>query len=243
MSITYVGQREFIEVADAQLSVDAWGMDTLTRKYRGDKAQLDAFLADFGKNRLLADTEFPYLFHTTHNATIGRAYADVTVEYKGLINSGSLNSPNPLPPVITSGSRTQSVQLQFVGDTLGASTGAVADVTYTAAYTKIRYITRGRPKERQYLNVIEHTSQPITILSRAGTPGVIKVFAGHSWRESTGSGIFGGRGSLQAYNGVMEVLPVQFEWTQAGQWYEVTETNEARMVPLDLANGLLTFLV
>ncbi len=246
MSATYVGTSAFTEQPGARLTVDAWGMDTLVRKYKGRRDQLATFLAGYAKNRTLADTEYPWLSHQTHSAEIDRAYATVTVEYKG-IQGSTASGGIGLPPVRESSYKTQEVQLQYIGDTLGQSTGAVADITYIAPSTKIRYVRRGRPKKQAFKGDLELTEEAITIVARRGFPGSIQLFAGATWRRELKDS--GSRpsvitdGAVQAYNGVIEVVTTQFDFKPAGLWYECIETNEARIVPLDLANGLLNFFV
>ena len=239
--MTYVGDTTFAEDADAVFTVDAWGMDSLTRRFKGANTLLSDFLEDYAKDRTVADADFPYMFHSSHSATIGRAFSTVTIEYKGLINSKPGNTPEDLPPVFKSGYRTQDVSLPYVGDTIGQTTGAVAEITYSAPFTQIMYVTREVPKTRRFRNILESFEEGIQLLARRGSPGDITIHAGKTWKQSVGTVGLDVIETVQHYNGVAEVIPTQFEWEQAGQWYQVIETNEARVVPLDLANGLMRF--
>lgn len=246
MSTTFVGTTAFTEQPGAQLTVDAWGMDTLVRKYKGSRTLLPAFLATYAKSRAKVDSEYTWLSHQSHSADIDRAYATVSVQFKGI--QGSTNSGGiGLPPVRDTVLKTQEVQLQYIGDTLGQSTGAVANITYVAPSTTIRYVRRGRPKKQSFKGDLELTEEAISIVARNGFPGSIQLFAGATWkRELKDSGSRPSLtpvGAIQAYNGVIEVITTQFSFTPAGLWYECVEVNEARVVPLDLANGLINFFL
>jgi len=246
MSTTYVGTNTFALQPGSQLTVDAWGMDTLVRKYKGKTSLLAAFLATYAKNRAKVDSEYNWLSHQSHSVDIDRAYATVSVQFKGI--QGSTNSSGiGLPPVRETVLKTQEVQLQYIGDVLGTSTGAVANITYVAPSTTIRYVRRGRPKKQSFKGDLELTEEAISIVARNGFPGSIQLFAGATWRRELKDS--GSRpslvpvGTVQSYNGVIEVITTQFSFTPAGLWYQCVEVNEARIVPLDLANGLINFFV
>jgi hypothetical protein len=241
MSVTYVGDTSFEEMEDASLSVDAWGIDTLTRKFKGANTGLQAFLVEYAKDRTVADSIYPYMFHNKHTATIGRAFTEVTIEYKGMVNWRATDSPDDLPPVISSGVRATDASIPYIGNTLGQTTGAVAEVTFMSPYTRVMYVTRERPIRQKYRNFLELTEEGLNIVSRRGSVGNIKIHAGKTWKQASEAKGLDVVGVLQHFNGVAEVVTTQFEWAPAGQWFEVTETNEARVFSLDAANGLLRF--
>lgn len=245
MSATFVGETAFTLQPGSTLTVDAWGMDTLVRKYRGAPSKLAAFLLPYAKSRTVADSTYPWLSHQGHTVDFDRSYATVTITYKGIQANASMAGIG-LEPIRETSLRTQDVQLQYIGDTLGESTGAVADITYVAPSTTIRYVRRGRPRKQTFKGELELTDEAISVVSRRGFPGNIHLVAGLSWgkvmRDNKATWA-APEGTLQAYNGVVEVITTEFSFKPAGLWYECVETNEARIVPLDLANGLINYLI
>ncbi len=245
MSTTYKGTTDWVIVEPPAVSRNLYGSDVVNVRIGGPSTTLAATLATFKKGRTATANQYlsakgfsyPWATLTDLSTTPGRAFSYINLTYKGVANS-------MLPePVGKGGVRRHTVTIPYIGDTLGESTGAVATFDYLAPYTQWYYLTRGRPEyareRRSYV-----TRDSLKILNRSGSPGSLVLFRGKSIESSE---IFAGetltsQGQLQCYNGLVEGVVSDLSFQEIGNnIWECSQTNEVRIVPLDIVNaGLLS---
>jgi len=248
MSITYVGDCSFKEMPQSgSIEIDPWGMDKLTRVWSGKNSDLDTFLDNIGqggievvysqnpvagvtaildRSRTIADSLYPQMFAVSFSIDIARAFAVVTANYRG-VSTGKLP-----PPVPSFGYRTQSVTLEYGID----GSGITATFQYNAPYSTYTYVTRKQPRKAIYKSKLEYLQDSIQIVSRTGAGGVVKYFVGPSVTNKSGNtqNINNG-GTAGHYNAVVEVIGT-LDAQPDGQWWNVVETNEMILTPLNLSN-------
>jgi len=247
-NLIYVGDISFSETEDSgQITIDPWGMDSLTRIYMGGKGELETFLEQLGqggiqvvysqnpvagvtaildRSRAIADSVFPQMFAKEIQISIDRSFAKITVPFRGVSN-GRLPAP-----VVKFGLRVQSVSLDYGID----GSGITANFQYEAPYSTYTYVTRKQPRRSLYKSKLEYLQDSIQIVSRTGAGGVIKYFVGPSVTNKSGNtqNINNG-GAAGHYNAVVEVVGT-IDAQPDGQWWNVVETNEMILTPLNLSN-------
>lgn len=245
MSTTYKGTTDWVITEPPAVSRNLYGSDVVSVKIGGPSTTLAATLATFKKGRTATANQYltavgfnyPWATLTDISTTPGRAFSFINLTYKGVANS-------MLPqPFAKGGTRLQSVTIPYIGDTLGESTGAVATFEYQAPYTTWHYVTRGRPEYAQEKRLYV-TRDSIKIINRSGSPGSLVLFKGKSIESSE---IFAGetltsQGQIQCYNGLVEGIVSSLDFAEVGNnLWECSQTNEVRIVPLDIVNsGLLS---
>lgn len=122
-NITYTGDPSFDDAHYPVPGKSEWGMDTLTRTMSGASGSLEAFVASLGQGTSYTFNHNTYYLQTWDDDK-GRAFASVTLNYKGL--TGGIP-----PPKASGGTIEQTLQL-----TSSAISG------YKSASREIRYLTR-----------------------------------------------------------------------------------------------------
>lgn len=222
MGLTYKGDCDFAETEDSgRFSIDPWGMDVLTRIRKGRVDRLSTELALYDRRRDIKDSEYADFYLSRVNPDPGRAFATVTLEYVG-IRGGKIPDP-----VFKSGFRASTVSLPYAGIG-GELDGTSTTLKYYAPYTTAMYVLKDKPKGAKYRDKIELIPESLQIIS----------VTGDDTREISYKRASADNGDTlktpNAYNALIEVYTSQFDWKKAGQWYEVTETNEAVIIPAGL---------
>lgn len=248
MSLVYVGDVTFQETENSgQLGVDLWGADALKREWEGSKVLLATFLSKFkltmtgfingqtvniDRSRQIQDHQFRDLWMTGANISNGRAFSKVSAAFTGVFNG---RKPQP---VIEYGVKAQQVTLPYIGDQFAQTNGLSASFTYMAPFTTYRYLTKQRPNGPIFKGKLQPVNDAIQIVTRTGAVGDVKFFKG---RTLTGnSGVASSQaiiGNVNAYNAVVECITQEFSVRPQGAWFAVSETNQATLTPLDLANS------
>lgn len=218
MGLSYVGDCEFAESTEFQLSRDLYGLDTLQRSWDGRADKLKAFLPlwPIGKK----DPSFKTLKIRSQPSitTFGNgAFVRVSMEFVGLIMG-------VLPPVVESGGyRRQTVTLYQDG------TGTAIEITYRAPVITYKYVTRERPKNPRFARP---AIDPIgwQILERVGSQtGTL--------HEVPNFGIMGGHQlygtvELGAFNYARNYATSVFDFESVGDYWTVTEQTEGTIQQL-----------
>lgn len=233
MAAIFLGDMAFQETVGSTLNVDPWGMDTLTRKVNGKSTAGVAYIATLARKRDVRDSEYQTLFMTEYSAAFNGAIWEVTITYKGIINSTVQTEP-----VFESGTRRQQVSVPFVLDELGQTSGIQAVFTYLAPYSRVMYVLPEEPTSPRYRGRVHVTKDSLSIVDRQGAGGNYAIFAGRFLNTSVPNIVSGNNvlGNLRCYNMVANSFS-QMEWKPVGQWWEVTEQNEVLLQSLDLANA------
>lgn len=198
MSITYVGETDFIAQSLPAPTKNEFGVDTMTVKYRGAAYKLAAFLKSLRQGARNADDGRFYL--QTWNADEGTAYVTVNLLYKGLLDG------------IPNQTASDSVSLQTMTVNCSTPKQATREMQFYAHETQYRYVTNTRPTNYRYSNpsiliapkLITSTitvqkddgtsqvlrgSAPIGLLT-ALTPAVVGINTGHTATPIIGTPYF-----------------------------------------------------
>lgn len=231
MSAIYLGKMAFQETTGSVLNVDPWGFDTLTRKVNGRSDQGVAYIATMKRSRTIRDSTYPTLFLVDYSVSMDGAVWNVTLTYKGIINSTTKTENVP-----HGGYRVQEITLPYFGN---ETTGINATFGYVAPFNRIMYILPEKPKAPLYRGQVEVTKDSLQIVSRTGARGDLVIFAGRFLNTGVPGIINGNQIANRAtsYNAVAESITTQFDYEPVGQWWAVTENNEIRLQPLDLQNS------
>jgi hypothetical protein len=249
MELIYKGNVGFEETENSgDMSVDLWGADVLTREWEGSKVLLQTFLASFkitiagffqngqpvvvDRSRQIQDKQLRDMYLTELSISPGRAFAKVRGTFKGVTNGRK-----PLP-VVHYGTKAQQVTLPFIGDELGVTNGISTSFQYQAPYTQFLYLSKRKPRGPLFRGRTEFVENALQISARTGAAGNIKYFRGKTLTSNfsnvSSTGISGG---LNCYNAVVECLNQEFDVKPIGTWWEVTETNQILLTPVDLSNS------
>lgn len=221
---------DFWEVDGATLSVDAWGMDSLTRRFQGRLDKVATELAKYKRERDKRDTVHKWLYVTSVVMTESAPFAQLEVKYKGIYDG---KAPAPVPK---SGFRKQSVQLNLAGDTSDEVTATTTSLTYYAPYTTWRYVTNSRPTAAKYRSKIHLTAEALDVVSMTNShvgelhyvnAGALSGARNRPLRITPVPGKF---------NAALELSTSQFDVEPAGKWFEVTETTELLLAPPSLSS-------
>lgn len=231
MSNVYVGDCSYAETADSVLSIDPWGMDSLTRFIEGRVDQLPQYLSTLKRKRDIQDSEYKGLYLWNYRVTSGRAFAKAEINFAGVFT-------NEIPePVFTPGYRAQSVSLPYAF--ADSSSGITATFEYIAPFTQVQYAVKDKPLVQKYRGYVQCSKDSLQIVGRTGAFGDIAIWKGRFLNTQTAAQLSGALdGTGNAYNAVAESITTQFTPQQVGgPWWRVTENNEVRLQPLDLFNG------
>lgn len=233
----------FEEQPGAQLTIDAWGLDTITRKYRGKTAYVQNFIDTLRKNRTKPDPYFKALTLTNYVLTNGRAWVDVDVTYKGTFD-GKLPDP-----IFSGGVTTQSVQLDYKDSVTEQLTSALGvtytkpttELTYKATFVSIRYVTRKIPAVAQYPEELNGVVPVVSIVNQTGGRGGIALVPLAQPRIANVPiiGNISDPVALPAkenlFNGITNIVNEGPNWTQEGQFYLCEEKNQVTIMPFSFA--------
>lgn len=243
----------FVEQPGAQLTVDAWGLDSITRKWSGKVANIPDFIATLRKNRNLPDAEYNALTLTSYTISKGRAWAEVDINYKGTFD-GKL----PAPIFTGGGMTTQTVQLDYK-DTVKEQLSAALGVTYTKPTTTltykapsigIKYVLRKRPALASYPQELGGVTPTLQIVNQTGARGGIAIVPLSQPRISNVPVYYGvdpETGEVVAapfpaqeylFNGIANIVNEGPTWTPEGQYYLCEEKNQVVIMPFDFASLL-----
>ena len=212
---------DFEEQPGAVLTQDPWGMDRITRRFKGRLDKVDYELGKLKRSRTVKDAIYPDLTAVSWTVTHDSPFPLLVIEYAGVVGG---KTPDP---VFKSGQRAQSVQLAYSGAAL-INTSESVTVSYQGPYTQAKYLLPTKPKGPKYRSKVEGN---IEITKVAGD-------ASRSFNFLNGGSLLGSisasppGGQANSYNGVVEIITPQFDFEQVGSWWTVTETNEKRIVPL-----------
>lgn len=237
------------------MRTDLFGADVLTREWEGRKDLIDEFIADsfrftitgsvgngrpitIDRSRKIQDREMPSLYLTEFSIDKARAFAKITGTFRGIANGRK-------PEIVISyGTKATSVTLPYIASELGQTNGISASFTYYAGYTTYRYLTKDKPTKPQNLGRVENMKYGIRIASRTGAAGQLVLFKGRTLTNQSPNVMSRTiTGSLNAYNGVIECINEAWDVQPLGNWWEVAETNNLIITPLDLASGGWSFQV
>lgn len=232
------------EQPGAQLTVDAWGMDTISRKYTIKTANAIDFVRILRKNRNRPDSVYNALTMTGYTATEDRAWTTFDVTFKGLID-GLLPKP-----VFTGGNSTLNVQLEWQDTVLknlayaygSQYTPATTQLTYKAPFCVIRYVTRTVPVAAKYSDELNGADPTISIVNQTGARGRIDVVPLSQPRVQNVP-IIAGLPTPTAlppkencFNGISNIVTDGPSYNQAGKFYECEEKNQLTIMPFDFAS-------
>lgn len=234
------------EQPGAQLTVDAWGMDSIVRKYWIKTANAIDFVRILRKNRNRPDSVYNALTLTGYTATEERAWTHFDVSFKGLID-GKLPAP-----VYTGGSATLNVQLEWQDSALrnfaiaygSQYTAPTTQLTYKAPFAVIRYVTREVPKAPKYSNDLNGADPLVSIVNQTGARGPIDIVPLSQPRVQNVP-IIAGLPTPTAlppkegyFNGISNIVTDGPSYAQVGQFYECEEKNQLTIMPFDFATLL-----
>lgn len=226
--VTYVDDCDFREVTGASLTVDPWGLDVLVRRRRGRADELADEIALYKSKRTIRDRVYKDLVLTEYNATHEGAFATVDLTFKGVFD-GRTREPN-----IKDGTRAASVQLNRMSAVIGTLSGQTMTANYYAPYLSAMYVRKEKPLLPQFRNRIDFRGEAMELFGHTGFVSNVSYFKGRVLAGTAARGRTTAlTGIASAYNAVIEIYTPQFERKQVGEWWEVTETNEVRIVPLE----------
>lgn len=153
--LAYAGNVAFADTAIPVPGKNEWGVDTLERRLKGSRALLRAFLANLKQGQVYPD--YPAFFLQTWSSDSGTPFAEVTLNYKGLLDG----TPKPLTTdeIVTMSGSTSA---DFSGENGGAgriyktitsgpsvkvfwTQAATMQFNYKTVQTTYRYINVGAP--------------------------------------------------------------------------------------------------
>lgn len=227
MSIVYIGDCSFTEVADRQYEIDPWNMDTVTINVEGRVDQLPLYLSTLLRRRDVQLAGLPGLYMISYAVTAGRTMARAQVRFTGIYT-------NDIPdPVLSAGYRTQTVTLSNL-----QAESIQATFEYISPYTRIMYAVKDKPLVQKYRGAVAFSADALQVVSRTGAAGNLKIFGGRYLNTQAKRDLsLPLTGAADSYNAVAESVTNQFDVEHVGQWYRVTENNEIRLQPLDLWNA------
>jgi hypothetical protein len=155
MGITYIpASIGFTEQALPSLSKSEFGIDTLTRKFKGPATKLVSYLA--GLRQGSQPSGYSGFYLQTWSVDDNAIFPCVTLLYKGLIGA----IPNPII--------SDSITIQTVTISTASPSQASREIQFYANETKYKYITNARPAGYKYKDVSIGTD-PIVINSNIKT--------------------------------------------------------------------------
>lgn len=220
---------DFWEVPGAQLTVDTWGMDRLTRRFQGRLDRIAEELAKYKRDRDKKDSVYSWMNVIEVAMTESSPFAQLTVNYRGVYDG---KTP---PAVSASGFRKQSVQLNLAGESEDEVTETTSTLTYYAPYTTWRYVSKSEPKTAKYRTKIKLTSEALDVVSMSNSHVADLNFVNGSSLSSGPNRPLIYRIAPGKFNAVIELSTSQLDIEPAGKWFEVTETNELLLIPSSLA--------
>lgn len=203
---TYTGDIRFREVPGAQLSVDVWGMDNITRKYIVRSDQADAAISRIRRIRNMRDWKYANMFLTNYSITENGPLCEFSISFSGVASDTQTISTEPK---ISTATRLQQVTLEILGPIPAQDV-----ISYYSPITTITYATRYKPTTRKYGGYIDEVSDSLKIKSRLFWNIPVMV----------------GNYAIGAFNAVKDTTGT-IQFSQSGDWWQCTETNELILQP------------
>lgn len=218
MGLIYIGNCEFEEISDFEVGRDLFGMDTMTRTYEGRTDKLNAFMAKV--NASFRDDEYRNFRARSASSNRGSGpFTRVRVEFVGLWKD-ELPEERPIP-----GWRRQTSSFTVQG---GQET---CEVDYAAPTTIYRYVTREKPTAQRFKGKLELLDAAWEIYQIRGAK-TIDFFEVQPVGR-IGGVVSGGRAVTGKFNYVKDIVTAAFNPRPAGDYWEVEEENEGRMLSVD----------
>lgn len=213
MGILYIGDCDFKEVSDASFDVDDYGLDEVIRTYGGREDRLAAFLDTIEDGK--PDRVFPDLTAITRrrNVRFDGPFAYVTQSFKGLF--GGQVKPE-----------RARVELQERTVTLTRQ-GSAVTITYMAPVTTWMYATRNRPTHSRFARRLLPIYSANPIIDIVGSEDA-EVEEGEGMNASVSRNSYLGR--QDRYRFFRAVVQTGFTQEQEGDYWGITEINEARLL-------------
>lgn len=167
MPVSYNGSAIFHEQCQPHPSKNEFGIDTLSRKFRGPATKLSAFLSGLAQGQV-----YNSFYLQTWAADEDPVFPTVTLSYKGLLR----RIPDPIS---TDDTAMQSVSLSTSRDDpegSGKVINWVRDIQFWASTTTWKYISNSRPTAPRYTAINGNRNPVIFRSSITGSNG--KVYAG-----------------------------------------------------------------
>lgn len=216
MGILYAGTMEFFEEAEAEENIDEFGLNEVIRKIGGPRSIYAAY------RRTLADAtpdpEFDTLRLVLRRTRVQHdgPFSHITLSFKGLLGE----EPKPR--------RSQGLIEKNV--TLTSPDGSSLTLTYMAPFATFRYATLRRPRFPRYKG-------QVLKLAGANIIDMEGSFASEI-EEGEEPSVGVSPNSLANWNGTddprfifrWEVTQTTFDAEEEGSAWQVTETNEMRIV-------------
>lgn len=209
------------------LSVDPWGMDQITRKWRG---RLDKVLTErnkYKRDRQKRDFEHKDLYCVEYKVIeeIGSAVLEAT--FKGVID-GAL----PQPVIADSGYRRNTVELGIAENIGLTALGSSTTLTYNSPYVKVNFVSKSRRKFALHADKVDASQLQIIKQTNAHLAS-LNLVKGQSLNGQSQQSVQAIAGIVGRYNGTFEVQSAITSQKPVGQWWEGTETHEILIVPME----------
>lgn len=223
--LTYLGtlgaSPGYEETTGAELNVDDYGLDMLTRPFniRPDAASIAAWLLAYQKGT--EDTTFPWMYATeTKISDVRGPLAKGLVTFRGSTLNLTTNPKLPRKEKVTGGLVQRQVSLNNL-----SVPEAVKNVVYRAPWTEWKYITTTDPATLgpAHRGKLAITHPVVEVLSTSGAVG--RLYINPDYIVPPGAVIFKPVTTAQ-YQGLMKIVPAKFDYEQVGNVYTVIERNE-----------------
>jgi hypothetical protein len=144
MPILYYGTEEFDDVCAPCEGKSDWGVDTLTRRVRGARNLLGAYIFGLAQGQA-APSNGNFFLQSWEPDDSDPVWGNVVLQYKGFKN-GTIPDPIIIPRIIeASGSSSHYFDPPYDWGGDEPAISAVMEYTYYAGETVYRYITNGQP--------------------------------------------------------------------------------------------------
>jgi hypothetical protein len=199
----------------------------------------------------LPDEEFKALTLTNYTLSLGKAWTDVDITYKGTFD-GKLPDP-----VFSGGTATLTVQLEresseesTLATALGQSfTAPTCELSYKSQYVSIRYVSRTKPIQARYPAELNGIKPTIQIVDQRGAKGTIAIVPLAQRRignvpvyiatDINGNPVTDALPPvLGVFNGISNIVNDGPTYTQEGQFYLCEEKNQVTVMPFSFASLL-----
>lgn len=216
----------YFEQPGAELDVDDYGLDILTRQYiiRPDTASITAFKNAFPKGK--QDTTFLWLYVVSYKINdVTGVLGMATVVFKGSTLALGENANLPRKQTIKLGLATQTVTLS---DLAHLENGATRDVTYRAPWSEWRYISTVDPHilGPQHKGEIIQNNKTATTLWARGAIGKTIIRNDYIFPPGQTPTV----PEAAQFVGLLKVVGSKFDIEQVGNVYTVLERNELIVV-------------
>lgn len=207
---TYIGDCEIQETERSDMRVDVYGLDTFVQGYQGrkDKAKVADFLRRLKAAKTNSQVALPtWGFQITDYPGFSISdfsyHTDRSWAYFDVQFVGKVDNSEPEP------NKTDDWTENTISFYVGVDTPIPAEVDYRAPKTLYRYATKTRPTAPRYAGVVASGELPIQIIAKRGIAGLF---------------------SLTDFRVTQRSYMTQFQRTQIGNWWQVTEEHELRFV-------------